>query len=61
MRSFDTALRMERHCANALRDRSWLEEQPDVKSVSYPGLKSHPQTTTWLAHKCWLGGIVTIT
>ena len=44
MRSLKTlALRMERHCANALEIARWLEERPEIKSVSYPGLKSHPQ------------------
>jgi cystathionine gamma-lyase len=41
LRSLKTlALRMERHCANALEMARWLEEQLQVKSVSYPGLKS---------------------
>src|SRR5207244_9777351 len=41
LRSLKTlALRMERHCANALEIARWLEEQPQVKSVSYPGLKT---------------------
>src|SRR6202049_4835665 len=45
MRSLKTlALRMERHCANAIEIARWLEEQPPVKSVSYPGLRSHAQT-----------------
>ena len=34
---------MERHCSNALEIARWLEEQPKIASVSYPGLKSHPQ------------------
>src|SRR5947199_4201947 len=35
MRSLKTlALRMERHCANALEIARWLEEQPEIKSVS---------------------------
>jgi cystathionine gamma-lyase len=37
------ALRMERHCANALRIAEWLERRPDVVRVIYPGLPSHPQ------------------
>lgn len=37
------ALRMERHCANGLELASWLEQQPKVKRVHYPGLASHPQ------------------
>ncbi len=36
-------LRMTRHSENALRLASWLEEQPQVRSVRYPGLPSHPQ------------------
>jgi len=36
------ALRMERHCSNALKIATFLESHPKVKWVSYPGLKSHP-------------------
>jgi cystathionine beta-lyase/cystathionine gamma-synthase len=36
-------LRMERHNANALRVAHWLERQPAVAWVRYPGLPSHPQ------------------
>jgi cystathionine gamma-lyase len=37
------ALRMERHCGSALKIASWLEQQPKVRRVYYPGLASHPQ------------------
>jgi cystathionine gamma-lyase len=37
------AVRMERHCANALRVASFLENHPKVERVLYPGLASHPQ------------------
>jgi len=37
------ALRMERHNANALALAHWLEGQPKVARVHYPGLESHPQ------------------
>lgn len=37
------AIRMERHCANALQIAQWLEQHPRVKKVVYPGLPSHPQ------------------
>jgi cystathionine gamma-lyase len=37
------ALRMERHCHNALALAQWLEQQPAVAAVHYPGLPSHPQ------------------
>ena len=61
MRSLKTlALRMERHCANALEIARWLEEQPNVKSVSYPGLKSHPQHDLARIQMRGFGGMVTI-
>ncbi len=37
------ALRMERHSQNALQIAQWLQQQPHVKQVMYPGLPSHPQ------------------
>jgi O-succinylhomoserine sulfhydrylase len=37
------ALRMAAQSANALALASWLEKQPKVKRVYYPGLPSHPQ------------------
>jgi cystathionine beta-lyase/cystathionine gamma-synthase len=37
------ALRMERHCASAMQIAAWLERQPKVRRVFYPGLASHPQ------------------
>ena len=36
-------LRMERSSANALAIGAWLERQPRVERVLYPGLASHPQ------------------
>jgi cystathionine beta-lyase/cystathionine gamma-synthase len=39
------ALRMERHCANALELAKWLETHPKIARVFYPGLSSHPQHT----------------
>ena len=37
------ALRMERQCANALAVSTFLEAQPLVRCVYYPGLVAHPQ------------------
>jgi cystathionine gamma-lyase len=37
------ALRMQRHCENALEIAKWLEGHPKIEKVYYPGLKSHPQ------------------
>ena len=60
LRSLKTlALRMERHCANALEIARWLEDHKDVKSVSYPGLKSHPQHDLARTQMRGFGGIVT--
>ncbi len=61
LRSLKTlSLRMERHCANALEIARWLEEQPQVKSVSYPGLKSHSQHDLARMQMRGFGGMVTI-
>ncbi len=37
------ALRMERHCGNAMHIAAFLEKHPKVERVIYPGLASHPQ------------------
>ncbi|MFP5307088.1 MAG: cystathionine gamma-synthase [Gammaproteobacteria bacterium] len=37
------AVRMQRHCENALALAQWLERHPKVARVHYPGLVSHPQ------------------
>ena len=36
-------VRMERHCANGLQLAQWLERQPQIARVYYPGLASHAQ------------------
>lgn len=36
-------LRMQRHSQNAQALAEWLEKQPDVEKIYYPGLPSHPQ------------------
>ncbi len=36
------ALRMDRHCTNALAVAGYLRSHPAVRSVSYPGLADHP-------------------
>jgi cystathionine gamma-lyase len=55
------ALRMERHCANALAVAQFLESHPQVERVIYPGLPSHRQHA--LARRQMqggYGGIVTV-
>jgi cystathionine gamma-lyase len=48
------ALRMERHCANALAIAQFLQKHPKVERVYYPGLESHPQHA--LAKRQMTGG-----
>jgi cystathionine gamma-lyase len=48
------ALRMERHCANALAIAQFLEAHRAVERVYYPGLASHPQHA--LAQRQMIGG-----
>jgi cystathionine gamma-synthase len=36
------AVRMQRHCENAGAIATWLEGQPGVEQVLYPGLAEHP-------------------
>jgi cystathionine gamma-lyase len=48
------ALRMERHCSNALAIAQFLEQHPQVERVYYPGLQSHPQHA--LARRQMAGG-----
>ena len=37
------AVRVDRHCENALKVAEFLESHPNVNSVKYPFLKSHPK------------------
>lgn len=61
MRGLKTlALRMERHCANAFPIARWLEEQPKIKLVRYPGLRSHPQHELAKRQMNGFGGMITI-
>jgi cystathionine beta-lyase/cystathionine gamma-synthase len=37
------AVRMERHCGNAMHIAAWLAKHPKIARVIYPGLPTHPQ------------------
>ncbi|MHB1187495.1 O-succinylhomoserine sulfhydrylase [Thiobacillus sp.] len=52
------SLRMEAHSRNALALAQWLEAQPQVARVLYPGLPSHPQHQLAMAQQKTGGGIV---
>ena len=61
MRGLKTlALRMERHCTNALSLAAWLERHPKVRLVRYPGLPSHPQHELARRQMHRFGGMITI-
>ena len=51
-------IRMEAHARNALALATWLEAQPQVARVYYPGLQSHPQHTLAMQQQRNGGGIV---
>ena len=52
------AIRMEAHSKSALALAQWLEAQPSVARVLYPGLPSHPQHELAMAQQKTGGGIV---
>ena len=54
------ALRMERHCSNAQDLAQWLEQQPQVKRVYYPGLESHPQHELAKRQMRGFGGMISV-
>ena len=52
------ALRMERHCANALAVAEFLAGHPVVHRVIYPGLASHSQHALAMRQQSTGGAIV---
>jgi len=52
------ALRMQRHCENALAIAQWLEHHPGIERVFYPGLASHPQRALAKRQMAAGGGMV---
>ena len=54
------ALRMERHCANALAIADHLAGHKHVARVHYPGLASHPQHALARRQMNGFGGMVTM-
>jgi cystathionine gamma-lyase len=54
------ALRVERSNSNALALAQWLEREPRVAKVYYPGLETHPQHALARRQMSGFGGIVSI-
>ena len=54
------SLRVEKHSANALAIAQWLEQHPQVDSVFYPGLASHPQYALARRQMALPGGMISV-
>lgn len=52
------ALRMQAHCDSAHALALWLEQQPAVAKVNYPGLPSHPQHELAKRQQSHFGAVV---
>ncbi len=52
------SIRMQAQSARALQLAQWLETQPQVQRVYYPGLPSHPQHELAMAQQDRVGGAV---
>jgi len=52
------ALRMERHCENAMKVAEYLENHPKVEKVYYPGLKSFAQHDLAKKQASGFGGMI---
>ena len=51
-------IRMKAHCQSALELATWLEHQPNVARVYYPGLESHPQHDLAKSQQSDFGGLL---
>jgi cystathionine beta-lyase/cystathionine gamma-synthase len=54
------AVRMERHCANAVTLATWLAGQSQVQKVYYPGLPDHPSHQLAASQMKGFGGMISI-
>jgi len=53
------AVRMDRHCENALKLAKCLEHHPELSNLRYPGLISHPQYKVAQKQMSKGGGLIT--
>lgn len=54
------ALRMDKHCSNALKVAQFFEAHPKVANVNFPGLASHPHHTIAAAQMKQFGSLMSI-
>ncbi|MGF1909388.1 methionine gamma-lyase [Vibrio kasasachensis] len=52
------AVRMERHCSNAMKVAEYLEQHPAISKVNYPGLLSHPNHELAKKQMSDFGGVI---
>jgi cystathionine gamma-lyase len=52
---------MQRHCESAVELARWLEAQPQVERVHYPGLESHAQHALARTQMNGFGGMISAT
>ncbi|HJV62617.1 MAG TPA: O-succinylhomoserine sulfhydrylase, partial [Albitalea sp.] len=52
------AIRMRAQGENALKLATWLEQQPNIERVFYPGLQSHPQHELAMSQQSGGGAVV---
>lgn len=55
------AVRMDRHCSNALKIAEYFQDSSDLENICYPFLKSHPQYDLAIKQMTQGGGIITLT
>ncbi|MBT3672227.1 MAG: PLP-dependent transferase [Porticoccaceae bacterium] len=61
LRSLKTlAVRMERHCQNAMKVATYLENHEAVERVYYPGLESHPHHELAMRQMNGFGGMISV-
>lgn len=54
------AVRMQRHCDNAMELAMWLEKHPKIERVIYPGLASHAQHALAKEQMAAFGGMISV-
>ena len=54
------AVRMDRHCANAVELANWLATHPKVAKLYYPGLKEHPGHAVAAKQMSGFGGMISL-
>ncbi len=52
------SLRMQAHSDSALKLAQWLNKQPNVEKVNYPGLADHPQHQLATQQQSHFGGVI---